>query len=79
MTNVMCMQICLLMNVFICSLVTMQYEIDYVYTTVCDEKQMANKPKHESHGHTKLARSKFTSAYATNSDGYDTVNTATIE
>ena len=54
-------------------------EVDHVYSTVCDEKEMANKPRCENHGHMKLMRNKFASSHATNSAVYDTVNAGNLE
>ena len=41
-------------------------EVDHVYSTMCDEKEMANESKGESHGHAKLSRSKLACSQATN-------------
>ena len=54
-------------------------EVDYVYSTVCGEKEMKRNSRHESHRGTSLPTSRFTSVSATNSAVYDTVNTATIQ
>ena len=54
-------------------------EVDHVYSTVCDEKEMGNKPRRESHGHAKLARNKFASSHTGNSVVYDTVNAGNLE